>query len=116
MSLKIPHITFNAGAFGHTIVGRRAGRWLQGQFDGVGKDAVIFIVRNNRMLLDYLPLDMKIHYKKLGEPYKEMFPSFSNEEIYAWVPDYWREVIESVEGGREWGFRQVVSIREYMVA
>lgn len=111
MSLKFPHVKFNAGAFGHTFVGRRAGRWLKTQFDGLGKDAVIYIVQNNKMLLDYVPPEMKVHYKKLGQQYREMFPSFTDEEVYSWVPDYWQEVIESVDGGKEWGLRQVAAIR-----
>ena len=113
MSIKLPGIKFDGGAFGHTFVGRRAGRWLQAQFDGIGEPAVIYIVQNNRMLLDYFPAQMKVHYKKLAQEYKEMFPSFTDDEVYLWIPEYWREVIESVDGGKEWGMRQVACIRAF---
>ncbi|KKN52928.1 hypothetical protein LCGC14_0607290 [marine sediment metagenome] len=116
MSLKIPHIKFNAGAFGHTFVGRRATRWLKTQFDGLGEERVIFIVQNNRMILDLLPSKLKVHYRKLGEQYREMFSSFNDEEVYNWIPDEWREVIESVDGGKEWGLRQVVNLRKFALA
>ncbi len=111
MRLKFPKIKFNASAFGHTFVGRKAGRWLKTQFDGLGRDRVIYIVQNDLALIDLLPAEMKIHYRKLGEQYREMFPSFTDEEVYSWVPDYWREVIEAIDGGQEWGLRQVAMIR-----
>ena len=31
---------------------------------------------------------------------------FTDEEVYNWVPDYWREVIETIDGGKEWGLHQ----------
>ncbi len=111
MTLKFPKIKFNASAFGHTFVGRKATRWLQSTFDGLGRNRIIYFVQNNLVLVDLLPAQMKVHYRKLGEQYREMFPSFTNEEVYSWVPAYWREVIESIDGGKEWGIRQVAIIR-----
>jgi len=111
MSLKFPKINFNANAFGHTFVGRKATRWLQSTFDGLGRDRIVYIVLNDLALIDLLPAEMKIHYRKLGEQYREMFPRFTDEEVYSWVPDYWREVIEAIGGGKEWGLRQVAIIR-----
>ena len=115
MAIKLPKIKFNASAFGHTFVGRKATRWLQTTFDGLGRDRIIFIVENDVMLIDLLPPQMKLHYKKLGEQYKEMFPSFTDEEVYSWVPNYWREVIETIDGGKEWGIRQVTIIRSIIM-
>lgn len=116
MSPKLPNIKFNAGAFGHTLVGRRAERWLKTQFDALGKERVLYLVQNNMMLVDLLPSQLKVHYRKLAEQYHEIIPSFTDEEVYLWVPDYWREVFESVDGGREWGIRQVEYIRELILA
>ncbi len=114
MALKFPKIKFNASAFGHTFVGRKAGRWLQSTFDGLGRDRVVFIVQNNLVLTDLLPAQTKVHYRKLGEQYQELFPRFTDEEVYSWVPDYWREVIEAIDGGKEWGIRQVAVIRAFI--
>lgn len=114
--MKLPHFNFNASAFGHTFVGRRARRWLQTQFDGLGKRVVISAVQGNKIFLDYVPAEMKAHYKRLAREYKEMFPSFTDEEVYSWIPPYWQEVIESEDGGREWGLRQVASLRAFFSA
>ena len=111
MAPKFPKIKFNASAFGHTFVGRKATRWLQSTLDGIGRDRVIFIVENNLALIDLLPAQMKVHYRKQGEQYRELIPTFTDEEVYSWVPDYWREVIEAIDGGKEWGIRQVTIIR-----
>ncbi len=111
MALKLPKIKFNSSAFGHTYVGRKAGRWLKTQFDGLGRDRIIFIVQNNLALIDLLPAEMKVHYRTLGQQYRELLPNFSDEEVYSWIPDYWREVIEAIDGGKEWGLRQVAIIR-----
>ena len=111
MGLKLPKVKFNASAFGHTFVGRKARRWLQSTFDGLGKDKIVYIVQNDLVLIDLLPAQMKVHYRKLGEQYRELIPRFTDEEVYNWVPDGWREVIEAVDGGKEWGLRQVAVIR-----
>ncbi len=116
MGIKFPKVKFNSSAFGHTFVGRRAGRWIEATFDGLGKERIIFIVKNNQQLLDLTPLEIKIHYKKQAEQYGELIPRFTDEEVYNWIPVYWREVIESVEGGLDWGMRQVQSIRQYLLA
>ena len=113
MPPKFPHIKFNSGAFGHTFVGRRAGRWLQEQLDGIGKPAVIFMIKNNRSPLEFLPAKMKIHYRNLAQEYRELFPRFTDEEVYNWIPDYWREIIESTDSGKQWGLRQVAIIRDF---
>ncbi len=115
MALKFPKIKFNANAFGHTFVGRKATRWLQGNFDGLGRDRIIYIVQNNLVLIDLLPAEMKGHYTKLGRQYRELFPKFTDEEVYSWVPNYWREVIEGIDGGQEWGLRQVAIIRKIIM-
>ena len=115
MALKFPKIKFNASAFGHTFVGRKARRWLQSTFDGLGRDRIIFIVQNNLVLIDLLPAEAKVHYRKLGEQYREMFPRFTDEEVYSWIPDYWQEIIESIDGGKEWGLHQVAIIRDIIM-
>ena len=116
MALKFPKIKFNANAFGHTFVGRKAGRWLKTQIDGLGKDRIIFIVQNNLVLIDLLPAELKVHYRKIGQQYREMFPRFTDEEVYSWIPDYWQEIIESIDGGKEWGLHQVAIIRATVMA
>ena len=116
MSPKIPRLKFNAGAFGHTLVSRRAGRWLQEFLDGLGEERVIFVVQKDLAILDLIPSDLKIHYKRQAEEYRELLPSFENEEVYGWVPDYWQEIIESQDGGKEWGLRQVANIRAFALA
>ena len=113
MAIKLPK--FNAGAFGHTFVARRATRWIQAILDGIGEETLIYIVQNNRIVLDYLPAQMKVHYKKLSQEYKEIFPSFTDEEVYSWIPAYWLEVIEAVDGGKEWGFRQIAMVRQFVL-
>ena len=110
---KLPKIKFDASAFGHTFVGRKATRWLEEAFSGLGEERIIFTVRNNRNLLDYVPEQLKAHYKGQAQGYREIFPKFTDEEVYQWVPGYWRGVIESVEGGKTWGLLQVAAIRNF---
>lgn len=117
MAIKIPHLNFNADAFGHAFVARKAGRWLQQLFDGLGKARVVFIVKNNQDLLDLISPELRVHYKALGEGYKEILPKFTDDEVYAWIPPYWREIIESSDiAGRSWGMRQVAAIRKYALS
>ena len=115
MAIKFPKIKFNTNAFGHTFVGRKAGRWLQSTFDGLGKDRIVYIVQNNLVLIDLLPAELKVHYRKVGQQYREMFPRFTDEEVYSWIPDSWQEIIESIDGGKEWGLRQVAIIRDIIM-
>jgi hypothetical protein len=116
MSPGLPHIKFNAGAFGHTFVARRARRWLQQQFDALGEKAIIYTVENNKSLLDYIPLEMRAKYKIMAKPYQETFPGFTNDEVYSWIPEEWRMVIESIPGGKEWGLRQVEIVRQFAMS
>ena len=111
MAIKLPKIKFDSSAFGHTYVGRKAKRWLQSTFDGIGRDRLIFIIQDNLALIDLIPAEMKGHYRTLGRQYSELLPNFSDEEVYSWIPDNWREVIEAIDGGKEWGLRQVAIIR-----
>jgi len=116
MGIKLPKVKFDAGAFGHTLIARRVERWIGQVFATMGKDAVIRMVREDKMILGLLPIELKVHYKRMGEEYREIFPSFTDEEVYGWVPVYWREVIESADTTGDWGMRQVRQIRKYALA
>lgn len=108
---QLPKFKFNPAAFGHTLIARKAERWLKAQFDAIGQENMTYIVNNNRNLLDYVPAEMKANWKIQSAEYKEMFPQFTDEEVYGWVPQYWRNFIEAIPGGKDWGMRQVSHIR-----
>jgi len=109
---NFPKIKFNASAFGHTIVARRASRWLDAVFNGLGREKIVFIIQNNHRLLDYVPGEQKAVWKRQVMQNPEIFSQFSDKEVYSWVPVGWQDVIEAIPGGREWGSIQVADIRQ----
>lgn len=107
----MPGFKFNPTAFSHTFVGNKARRWLGQIFDGLGESKIRFVVENNKNLLDYVPEQTKSNWRKQAKNFKPLFPKFTNDEVYGWIPDRWRALIESIPGGRDWGFNQIAAIR-----
>lgn len=107
-------IGFNADKFTREFASRRARRLLKGFFDGIGNENLIFLISQNKNLVDYIPPDERYAYKSFMQPYGGYSRFFSDKDIYSWIPANWRDVIEEQPGGKEWASHQVSLIRAFL--
>ena len=109
-------IKFDGVSFSHEFVARRARRWLKKMLDGIGGvNSVVFCIHNEKNLVDYLPPEVRYKYKKAAEANQEVTEMFSNEDVYSWIPDEYKAVIEEEPGGREWVNQQIALIRMFFI-
>jgi len=107
-------ISFDAELFAREFIGRRARRWLKQFLDGIGKENLIFIMSQNKNLVDYIPPEEKYVYKSFMQPYRDYALFFTNDDVYSWIPADWRDVIEAETRGKQWVSQQLPLIRSFL--
>lgn len=107
----MPKISFSGLKFSHTFVARRAARWIKG-FDGIGGyESIIFCIKNNKNLVDYLSEEVRASYLVSVKKFGKFIDTYPDDEVYAWIPEDYRGVIESIPGGKKWAYRQIKLLR-----
>lgn len=111
-----PGIKFSGKAFTKSLLGRRAKRWLKKAFDSIGGEQnILFLIENDRLLVEYLPPAKQYEIKKqFRERYIDYLKFLSDEDVYSWLPDDYRGLIESHPNGIKWAYKQIAFIRDYL--
>ena len=109
-------IKFTPDRFAGEFVARRARRWLKALLDGIGQDKIIYLVQNNKMFTDYLTTEQQAKYRGYGRHYRQYAEFFSNVDVYGWVPEEYRDLIETLPNGKKWIYRQLSFIRRAMLS
>lgn len=109
-------IEFDSSAFAKTLIGRKASRRISKMFAEIGKDTIIDIIEHDENLIDYIPPEQLYQYKSSSQAYKDYAEFFSDDDIYKWIPDPWKSIIEAQPTGREWVYRQLQFIRDKFFA
>lgn len=105
---------FSGTAFSHTLIGRKASRQIGAFLDKFGDQSLKGCIERRIWLTDCLPEEYKASLKKLCLPYRDMLPAFTNIEVYGWIPEKNRALMESCPGGKQWALQQLQIIREYL--
>ena len=109
-------LKFDSSAFAKTLIGRKASRRISTMFAGIGKDNLVYLIQNDKDFLDYIPSDQLYQYRSSSQAYKDYAEFFSDDDIYKWIPDPWKSIIEAQPTGREWVYRQLQFIRDKFFA
>lgn len=108
--------TVDGPGFAHTWLGKRATRWLRNMLDTLGGEKNIrFLIQSNQNILDKFPKNAVEHYRKQLRFPKQYIDSFTDDEVYGWIPEEYREIIESEPNGKEWAQGQVKQIRGMLI-
>lgn len=105
---------FNGGVFARGFAKRQVSPYIGAFLDKFGDEIVKNCIKRKIWITDCLPAEYKVELKQLCQSYTELLPVFSNEEVYSWIPDRNRFLIESVEGGKDWALGQLQIIREFL--
>jgi hypothetical protein len=111
-------ISFNAGSFTKSFIGRRAKRWLKTAFDAIGGvENMVFLIENDKTLIDYIPKEQRYELKaQFKERFSDYLKFLTDDDVYSWLPDDYRGVIEATQKGREWAYHQIKLIRDFLTA
>ena len=109
-------IRLNSNAFTRTFIWRKATRKIKEFFDGIGREEMEYIITNDRNLLDYIPQEQKNAWKASTKLYGDFIRDLTDDEVYSWAPNDWRDFIEAQPGGRDWTYRLITSIRTFLLS
>jgi len=105
-------VGFNPRAFAHSYVGRKVKRFLKKLFDGIGGDNLVYAIQNNRDLISYIPPEKLYKYRMNLPISRRDIGEFSDKEIYSWLPDEYKGIIESQPKGKQWALSQIKSLKK----
>ena len=106
--------SFNGSVAGKVFVGRRAGRYIGAFMDAFGQENFIQAVKNGKYITDFMETEHKIHLKNMALNYRHVFAAFTDDDVYNWIPENYRELLQSMPGGIEYGIGQVQEIRRFL--
>lgn len=108
-----PRIGFSAPAFGKSFIRSRVRRWVKKFFDGIGGQShILFCIENDKSLLDYIPPEHRLELKaQFQQRFSSFLDDFSDDEVYTWLPDDYRGVIEAHPKGKIWVYKLIKDIR-----
>ena len=107
----------NSKGYARTFVGKRASRQLGKFFDGIGgKEAILYLIERDRDLTSYMPSEQVYALTHQAHKYSDYVRFFSDEDVFNWLPDQYKGVIEAHPNGRAWAYRQVDIIRRLMLS
>ncbi|MDP2323172.1 MAG: hypothetical protein Q8N51_03985 [Gammaproteobacteria bacterium] len=107
---------FNAGAFGKTFVAMKAKRGLAKFFAVLPNPILAAYIAQDKLLADYLPPQYRGSLLGMLKEYRDLADAFTNDEVYAWIPEATRKFVESFPTGRAWAAKQLAHIRYLMTS
>jgi len=106
---------FCGSAIGRMFISRMAGRGIGNFLDEFGTAKIPGLIQQGILISEVLPNDYKNGLKKQAIPYLDLVNKFSNEDVYSWVPQKHKAIIECCPGGQDWAMRQIQTIREFLL-
>lgn len=106
-------IDFDTEAFAREYLRRRVTGWLNQFFDGFGTDNLVFAIRNDKNLIDYMPVEKKRIFIRNARVYKDYADFLSDYDVYSSLSDDWKVLIEEQPDGQAWAYRQIATIRNF---
>jgi hypothetical protein len=108
--------TVNMPGFAHTWVGLRAKRWLRKVMGLLGgRDNIVFLIRTNQNILDKFPPDAVAYYRQQLRFPQGYVDAFTDDEVYEWLPEEYRAIIEAEPHGKTWAYNQLKHIRSMFI-
>ena len=92
-----------------------AGRGIGTFLDNFGCDRIPGCIQQGILISDLFPADYKNGLKAQFMPYLDLVDKFSNDDVYKWVPQKHKTIIENCPGGRDWATKQIQTIREFLL-
>ena len=109
-------IKFSGGNFTKSYIGRRAKRWLKNAFDAIGGlENILYLIEQDKTLIEFIPQEQRYEMKaQFREHYSDYLKFLTDDNVYSWLPDDYRGVIENHPKGKEWAYKQVKLIRDFL--
>ncbi len=105
-------INFDGAAFSRTYFSRPVIRWLSSFFATLPADVLELCIEHDIYILKYLDPQMIGSYRQAITPYRRLADVFSDEEVYDWLPEGTRGLVESHSNGKTWAMSQLARIRQ----
>lgn len=106
---------FYGSAIARIFISKMAGRGIGNFLDEFGCEKIPGCIHEGILISDLLPADYKNGLKNQAIPYLDLVNKFSNEDVYNWVPQKHKTIIESSPGGRDWAMQQIQTVREFLL-
>lgn len=103
MRLMPRGLRFNAERFSRKFVSGGAALWLGDFFGKLPEEKLVWAITHDKDLTSYFPQGA-IAQSTMAQL---ALRHFSDEEIYSWLPEETRRIIEAQPKGQEWAIRQV---------
>ena len=100
-------LRFNAERFSRKFVAGGAALWLGDFFGKLPEDKLLFAIAHDKDLTSYIPREA-IAQSTMAQL---ALSHFSKEEIYSWLPEVTRRIIESQPNGMVWAMRQMTLLK-----
>lgn len=98
----------NANAFARTLIGKKASRYIEKLFNGIGRDSLTYMIANDKDMLSYIT-DIS-QYRRVAYGHQYVASLFTDQDVYSWVPKDYKAFIESYPHGKAWALRQIKDI------
>ena len=107
-------VGFNPRRMANTFVENKAKRLLVDFLEGIGQDDIRYLVLNDKDFTDYIPREQLLAHRSMIKA--QFNVEFSPDEVWSWVPEEYKAIIEAQPKGREWADRQFVTLRETLLS
>ena len=104
-------VKVDALGFAKTFVALKAKKAINQFVSGLSPADIAWLIANKRNLLEFVPQEQKDRWKAQAGGYKHFLEPFTNEDIYLWLPENIRQVIEATPDGNEWILQQLREIK-----
>ena len=105
---------FNPRRMASTYVENKGKRMVVDFLEGIGQDDIRYLVLNNKDFTDYLSREQLLAHRSMIRAQFKV--EFSPEEIWSWVPEEFKAIIEAQPKGREWADRQFATLKETLLS
>lgn len=107
---------FNIAKAGHAFLGVKAGRIIGDFLKPWPESKLLYCINNHKFITDYIPASFRLDLKAKFNPHRDMLDGFTNEEVYRWIPQNYRQYFERTPGGKDWVLAELQHIREFLTS
>ncbi len=104
-------LSFDGQRFAREFLTRRIRRELCKFFVGIDPENLTWAVQHNLSLLSFLPPETLREFMAKSSKYREASQYFTDDEVYSWLPEETRALIEACPGGIPWKQQELKNLR-----
>lgn len=107
-------VGFDPHRMANTFVANKGKRLVVDLLKGIGQDNIRYLVLNDKDLTTYITREQLLAHRSMIRAQFKV--EFSPDEVWSWVPEEFKAIIEGQPNGREWADRQFATLKETLLA